>query len=276
MARRTFFDIISSGGFDAESEYNTLEFLFGIEPAVSIGGYLNPLITYVDRTYFRQLPIRGTCTDIHQMISRLERTRYSSPLERLYVFCEFLIAVLPEERTKMHPQAYEQACTIIQNITAILEQTNHELCTLSNSQTIIVEKNPHTTQAVQLVKDASIALQLLEYNHFALEGNLAEKQKILVSLGQYLEPLLRSHKLQHAGYGQLESDMGFLLNKFHIRHNNKDGQNAQEYIQKISNTDLEEWYDKAYNTALAVIISEKQIDISTDLSTLKNTYKWKG
>jgi len=276
MARMNFFEILSSDAFSATAEYETLLHLFGVEKSVYINRYAQPLIEYVDRAYFRELPFRGTYTSVKQMVSRLEQIHYHSSLERLFVFCEFLIAVLPAEHTKRDVQAYEQSRTIMQNIAAILDRTNHERRMLENSRVIIAEKNPHVTQAVELVEDGAIALGLLEYNHFALRGNLEEKRKILTSLGQYLEPILLSRKLEKNGYKQLDSDMGFLLNKFHIRHNNKEGQKAQEYIQKISDTELEEWYDKTYNTALAVIIADQQIDISAELGELKRTYTWKG
>lgn len=276
MARRNFYDILSSGTFSAVEEYRILEHLFSIEPSVTIGGYVRPLIKYVDLTYFRELPFRGTYTSIDQIMSRLERTQYESSLERLFVFCEFLIAVLPEEYTKRSGQVYKQARTIMQNITAILEATNHELHTLGDSRVIITEKNPCVTQAVEQVEDEAVALKLLEYNHFALKGDLDGKREILVGLGRYLEPILQSKKLQKAGYKQLESDMGFLLNNFHIRHNNKEGKYAQEYIQKINDVELEGWYDKAYNTALSVIITDQQIDIAAELDTLKHTYTWKS
>lgn len=276
MARRNFFDIISSVGFNANDEYDRLNYLFSEEESIPQRYYAITLKSYINDKYFRLLPFRGTCTDIDDMLARLQNTGYSTPLERLFVFCEFLIAVLPDEQTKNNSYAHEQSCTILQNIMAILEQTNHELSRLSNSQLIITEKNPSATQAIELVEDDAVALGLLEYNHFVLKGNLEEKRRILVSIGRYLEPLLRSRKLQNAGFKQLESDMGFMLNNFHIRHNNKEGQKAQEYIQKVNDSILEEWYDKAYNTALAAIIVGTQIDICADLDALKRTYTWKS
>ena len=68
---------------------------------------------------------------------------------------------------------------------------------------------------MELVENEAVALELLEYNHFVLKGDLDGKREILVNLGRYLEPLLVSRKLQKAGYKQIESDMSFLLNCFH-------------------------------------------------------------
>lgn len=273
--RKNFFEILSSSGFDTFEEYRKLQYLFAGEESIFRNHRFETLKDYADDTYFRGLPFRGTYTTIDEIMAYLNSFSYSSVQERLFVFCEFLIAVLPEEHIQKNRHAYNQTKTIIQNIVTILEQTNHELHALSDSRIIIVEKNPHTTQAVELVGDEKIAMNLLEYNHFALKGDLDGKREILVNLGRYLEPLLVSRKLQKNGYKQIESDMSFLLNCFHIRHNNKEGSHAQEYIQKINDPDLENWYDKVYNTALAVIIINEQIDIDAELAALKSTYKWK-
>ena len=250
--------------------------MFSEEKNVFVRGHFDSLEKYVNQTYFRELKFRGTRTDIQEIMACLKLTHYTSQLDRLFVFCEFLIAVLPEKYTRNNAYAYKQSCTIMENIAVILEQTNYELRTTNDSKIIIVEKNPHTVQAMELVENEAVALELLEYNHFVLKGDLDSKREILVNLGRYLEPLLVSRKLQKAGYKQIESDMSFLLNCFHIRHNNKEGSHAQEYIQNISDLDLERWYDKIYNTALAVIIIGEQIDIDAELTTLKSAYKWKS
>lgn len=275
MGRKNFFEILSEVGFDAHEEYRKLCYLFAEEESVPTNHYFESLKVYVNDSYFRALPFRGTYTSIDEILTYLERSRYSSSLDKLFVFCEFLIAVLPEKYTVKNSYAHKQATTIVENIAAILDRTNHELRQLDDSRMIIIEKNPSATQVVKLVEDGNIAINVLEYNHFALKGNLEEKRKILVNIGRYIEPLLISRKLQKAGYKQIETDMGFLLNCFHIRHNNKEGAKAQEYIQEIGDADLEAWYDKIYNTALAVIIINEQIGIDGELSELKKSYTWK-
>lgn len=166
--------------------------------------------------------------------------------------------------------------TILGNINHILDRTNHELATDPDGNSIIVEKNNATTLAAQLVDDNIIAFKLIEYNHFALKGDLEGKKKLLLSIAAHIEPILKSHILQQNGYKQLESDAGFIFNNFHIRHNNKEGANEQPYIKAVSDADLEEWYDKAYEIALSVIIINDYMAIGKDIANIKRQYTWKG
>lgn len=164
-----------------------------------------------------------------------------------------------------------------------MDKTNHTLLNLNglngtnyaNPKYVIIEKNKAAAEAAELVEDENTIIELLEYNRFALKGDLSEKRKILNSIAQYIEPLLRSRKLQRAGYSQLESDAGFLANSFHIRHNNKTGAKAQEFIVNLSDSDLESWYDKSYSVFLSVIMLSEQIDVAGEIKTLKSTYNWK-
>ena len=100
-------------------------------------------------------------------------------------------------------------------------------------------------------------------------------RNILTTLGSYIEPILKSRVLQSAGYKQLESDVGFMLNCFHVRHNNKIGPKAQEYIVALTDKQLEKWYDDLYNAILSVIIINDHIPVQTELASLKTSYKWK-
>ena len=74
----------------------------------------------------------------------------------------------------------------------------------------------------------------------------------------------------------MESDVGFMLNNFHVRHNNKNGAKAQDYIVSLNDTQLEEWYDKLYNAILAVIIINDHIPTQTGIESLKKTYNWRA
>ena len=281
--RRTFFDILNSVKFDVSEEYRNLKYLFYEECSVPISGYLKPLSEYIDNTYFRELDIhiRQGTTDLDSLAQKVNVSSFYtySDLDSLYVFCEFLYALLPDKQIKGLKNRFleSQVKTIKDNIAFILEKTNHELKRSPKhyDNYIIVEKNKATTLAAEIVEDIEVAYDLIEYNHYALKGDLEGKKKILMSLGSYIEPILRSRILQKSGYGKIESDVGFLLNKFHIRHNNKTGAKAQEYIVSLKDSDLELWYDRAYEMILTVIIINNNLSVYEELDNLKKTYKWK-
>lgn len=275
--RRNFYELLAQRTIDPMKEFATLWKLFRIEKCCSSSYASYSLSQWIDMRYFRDLPFRGSFTSLNDMMDDFgiwERSLID--LDKLFLFCELLYAVLPGRSLIDDSRIFNQKNTILQNIDYILEHTNHEFAKDANGNTIIVEKNKAATLAAQLVNDDVIAFELIEYNHFALKGDLEGKKKLLFSIAAYIEPILKGKVLQNNGYKQLESDAGFLFNNFHIRHNNKVGPKAQDYITTIKDSDLEEWYDKAYEVALSVIIINDYLTIKQDIVDIKSKYTWRS
>jgi hypothetical protein len=171
-------------------------------------------------------------------------------------------------------KAHNQMLIISNNINWILERSNHELIKLDDEKSIIVEKDSVAAQAASLTDDSNKALKIIEYNQVGLKKDLHGKQSILKQIGDVVEPILTSHILKQNGYSILEDDAGFLLNNCQIRHENKSGKSKKDYITQIDNATMEELYDKAYQTLLMVIIANNQIEVSKEIKTLKQQYKW--
>ena len=275
--RKNFYQLLTQRVFDVKREFSTLWTLFCIEKCYYTGyGSGNSMAYWVDQKLFRELPFRGSFATLKAMMDEFGiQERSAVDIDKLLLFCELLIAVLP---VNVYYDQYlsKQRLTIFENIAYILDRTNHEIGTDPNGNSIIVEKNKAATLASQLVDDEVIAFELIEYNHFALKGDLEGKKKLLFSIAAHIEPILKSHVLQKGGYKQLESDAGFLFNNFHIRHNNKVGAKAQDYIMTIQDADLEEWYDKAYEVALSVIIINDYLTIGQDIADVKSKYTWRS
>lgn len=275
MYRRTIYDILSEMDIDVSIEYKKLFSLFFEENSVPIRGYLRPLYEYIDETYFRELYKRGSFLSVKEMFGAFNLPSSSDKLEDLFLFSEFLMVLLPETHIDRNPQLKKQSKVIIGNIFHILEKTDYELYEHEEGCWIIVEKNKYAKQASMIVEDSNIAIKLIEYNHFALKGNLEKKRSIILTIADYMEPMLKSRVLEKSGYKQLQSDLGFLFNKFHIRHNNKKGAKAQEYICSLTEAQLEEWYDRIYNSALAGLIMNDHLVVQNELEELKPKYTWK-
>lgn len=67
----------------------------------------------------------------------------------------------------------------------------------------------------------------------------------------------------------LESNIGYLLNKMHIRHNNKDGNNASVYVANIKDEELKKWYDETYQMLLLAMLELDNIDRNRKVNELK-------
>lgn len=275
--RRTFYELLANIDFDPQEEYGKLWRLFFCEKKINFRYNYYTLAEFIDDYYFRCLSFRGSCTSLSEMLQAIELFEDSDgSIDTLFVFCEFLYAVLFDTQAKNYEHSIKTTrATICDNVQHILACTNHELSKDREGRTIVVEKNKATTLAAELVDDDIIAYDLIEYNHFVLKGDLDTKKKLLCSIATHIEPILNERKLSLNGFKQLESDAGFLLNSFHIRHNNKTGAKEQEYIASIADAELEEWYDRAYEVALSVIIINNYISLSKKITDIKARYTWR-
>ena len=65
------------------------------------------------------------------------------------------------------------------------------------------------------------------------------------------------------------SNTGFLLNKMNIRHNNKEGKNASEYVANLADEELEKWYDETYQMLLLAMLEVDNIERNRKVNELK-------
>lgn len=277
MARKNFYELLKEMKFDYNVEYKNLYQLIFVEKSIVTGYYCITFSEYIDNSCFRNFKYRGSFISFSQMMNSLfPRFPQIASFDDLLLFCEVILSIIKDRQREFNDYAKEQGKTILDNIEYICEKANYDIVEREDHEFIILEKNKEAKHASELVDDTSIAFEILEYNHYALHGNVEEKKKILLNLGNYIEPTLKSHYLKNNGYGKLESDVGFLLNNFHIRHNNKEGPKSQEYIVGLNDFDLEKWYDKCYNSILSVIIVKEQVEINKELTELKSEYTWKS
>lgn len=126
---------------------------------------------------------------------------------------------------------------------------------------IVVAKNYKADQAAMLTNEEQATWDLMQYNHYSNNGNLSSKQSILKRLGDYLEPDLQTRKdCDDAYLCQTANMVSELLNNYHIRHNNKDGNKKKGFVISMSDEELETWYDRTYNAIVAYIIEKEASD----------------
>ena len=283
MSRKTFYELLEATGISPAVEFSRIYRLFSQDEVIfEYLGRNSTLQDYINKKHFKDFSFRGTYTEMSQIINAILGNHQPNNIDfdTLFTYFEFLLAVFSDKHVSRDPKLSDsqEARAIIENITRVVKRTNHELHNLgddANPKYTIIESNRLLSQAAELVSNQTVAFEMIEYNHYSMKGNLEGKRKTLNAIANYVEPILKSHALQKSGYGQLESDAGFLLNCFHIRHNNKQGAKAQDYIVAIDDKQLESWYDKAYNALLSVIIIQEEISVSAELNDLKQKYNWK-
>lgn len=128
-----------------------------------------------------------------------------------------------------------------------LEKYNHKAF-IEDDFVLVIEDKPEVTAVAELVGQ-DLAVDVIRYNHRALQGELKLKKNILLSLASNLEPRRLELQTQNK---RLADDLFFLLNNLDIRHNNrsKRDKNYKEYVAKMKSTRLEQWYDEVYQMVL--------------------------
>lgn len=157
---------------------------------------------------------------------------------------------------------------LCKNLEDIVDSMNCELRIIEEEEKVLlVEKNAAVTAAVEIV-EPELAYDIIRYNHHSFKGNIGEKRRILKMLADKIEPMrARFKKLQK--HKDLESDVGFLLNKMNIRHNNVEGEKTITYVRNLSDEEIEMWYDETYQLILLCILEYDNLDRNKRIAELK-------
>lgn len=159
---------------------------------------------------------------------------------------------------------------IAEQIKCTTNLLGHKVVSIDNKM-IIIEDNVFANEAVQVVtefNDVKEALSLLEYNHFSNKGNIERKKEILKKIADLLEPWRKPFnkcdelkgllKVNNDKIQSLEK-LFYMYNKFNIRHNNE-----EQKLTRLSNREIESWYDKVYTLSLFIILGKDVGNILSD------------
>ena len=119
----------------------------------------------------------------------------------------------------------------------------------------IIEQNPE------------VARSLTEYLQVGNQGDLQRKGEILCTLWKRFESTKDS--LSESGYELLRSNTGFLFNKTGIRHWVENDKIASATFLKMTEEELEEWYDKTYDLFVACMAVLPTIAIGKEIKKIK-------
>lgn len=265
------YEVLENMEIHPEEEMEILHRLFSEE---GIGGQVGPftLESYIDTYYFDDFKMKKRCLEISDLRDKLEisESDFDDSFERMFLFVEFLLNAMDEllelGNFNSFSEVFQQCSKIKETIDSLLNDTNHECKKVDKLDWIVVEKNAYASQAVEFIEDADVAMDVIEYNHVLLKGNLEKKKKLLTSLARYAEPILKDKESKIKDrYNKLFEDTDCILNNFDLRHNNVDGPKRNEYVVSLSANELEAWYDKAYNMLLEVIIAKENFQYCKEI-----------
>lgn len=274
MTRKNYFELIQDMGFDPYKEMDNLIALLEKKEYLGRNSYGSSLEETIS-DLFLSYKNRGTIISYSNMINHIQRN-IPNKTQQLFVFSEFLEDFFKELWEELTDEEQQFFFILDKNIMTFLELSNHELITLENGNQIIVEKNVYASEVSQIVSETSIqdAIKVLEYNHFANKGNIERKKEILISLAAYLEPLKdelnASEELKEVMKVNNNKIIAVaklfdMYNNLGLRHNNN-----EQYHLKMTEEELEQWYDDIYTSTLFVILSLDEARILSKLKTLRN------
>lgn len=262
--RKNIFEILESK-YDINNEFEKIKSLFHSN-LVSYTNVYRITLTYtyteMVKDVFYSWKGRGTCISCENMrqelgIDKIENksTRtvdeiivcleYYDNISRLYI--KKVLPELNEYEYQTLPEANILKC----NIDVLLNHLNmEEKYILKYDAIIIIPKNPAAT-AVAEISSEDTAMAILMYHHASLKGQLEEKRKLLQSIANEYEDLLKN---PINGFTEYFKTARGMLNNLNIRHNNINGANKKDEISKMSNKQLENWYDELYQLLLFCVL----------------------
>ncbi len=277
--RTSFWDIAGTqANFEDEinyidkSLYHTKFYL----DSLNYGRY--SLAEYIDSFYFSNWATlhKITCPSIADLRSRLHIDNFkhsqSLPLEKFLIYLEFAANIVYIAISKNQNQnAVRIARNIFRNIMTNCERLNFEIVEFSEGLFKIVEKNAAATAVADKYsgRDSEFSYKVIEYNHFLLKGNMGRKREILNAIADKFEAV--KPKLKANGFGNIESDAGYLVNNINIRHNNTDPQSKSHkaHVAAMPSAELEDWYDKTYDVLLLALLASDFSELHGEVQELK-------
>ena len=277
MARKSIFDIASES-LNISNEASRIVKMFYEDYMLyrNYSGYT--IVEYIENYVFEEWKWRGHFIDVDDFMESIEyesivhRCQYYDTesfltlIELVYNFWELAHRDLIAEDSELKWDGNFYHLEDVMNDN--LQKYNHKAYNCDD-RILVIEDKPEVTAVAEIVEQ-NLAIQVIQYNHRSLKGELDAKKQILIALGAELEP---RRKELHALNKQLSEDIFFMLNNINIRHNNrnsKDSSKFKEYIFKMDDAKLEEWYDELYQMMLLAILLLDNVDRSSKVKELKS------
>lgn len=264
-------DVIAEMQIDTDREYANLWKLVTYEDTALRKGSFNLCysIYEVCKSNFIKFNNRGSFISLEEMLIEFDLLTYNGQfinqvtIDDLDLFIEVLLWLLSELKQLDMYEFTDIEYSIHQNIEIILQKTNQKLVNISSDKRdiklIVVLDDEFVTSAAELIlpDDETLALSVLGYSHYSHKDDIVSKRNILKQLANYVEPKLKKQK---------DSNIGFALNNWNVRHNNDNELN-------VTDEQLNEMYDKLYRDILYYLLGAEHREFDELVSKMKQEKK---
>ena len=268
MTRKSFIQILEEK-YDINREFERITALFTSGLVLREFRYYTQVRT---ETYtleemvskaFYQWSGRGTCINyqdlrkelgIDEIVNKKNRSadeillclEYYLNIDRLFMNKILSTATLQGDEFDIHNYTMMQT-----NFNKLLDHLHQQIISEDNEVFLIIPKDPAAIAVAEISSSKDVAYAILKYHHASLKGQLDEKRRLLLSIANEYEPLL---KKPIDGFTEYFDKATNMLNNMNIRHNNKSGKNKKELIAQMSDEELESWYDELYQLLLFCVL----------------------
>ena len=274
MKRIPFSQVLKNASIDLRREYDRLYELFYLQKhQIDINRYFT--ICQYCKHKFIHLPFRGTCVTLDDFDDyynfHFEKAPRDFDMNYLISFCEYSYNLTINNtgigNTLLDPISMSMPCQFYsQQVITVIESIGY----MPNQQGFVTDFVPKDQVSISVAEtlDLSLSYRVIEYNHHSMKGDLTRKREILLALADKLEP--QGDRLKQIN-SSLKSDLFFLFNRINIRHNNADpsGSYYREFVSKMNDEDLEQWYDETYQMCLLAFLELDNIERKKRVEELK-------
>ncbi len=173
--------------------------------------------------------------------------------------------VLTNEYAEVRREVMKRFDTILENIKYILEKIGYKMHIVDRFVSI-VKKSDEAIAVAELYED--IADKIIEYQRYSV--GLNRKRELLTTLSNRYEQI--EQNLKANCQSELCNDIGTILNNLKIRHGKTSN---DEFVEKMSEEELEEWYDKCYDCLLLAFMTNKYLEYKKEIKNLRCMLKGK-
>ncbi|MBR7017034.1 MAG: LCP family protein [Lachnospiraceae bacterium] len=251
---------------DYHDEILQIEMLFQ-SPVISVGYKEYSVENYVDKNYFSVWKGRENCADTDAMrrglnidgiLSNPDPTKNEvlTYLQYTLNIAELCRRRFNESGGRNYDFNIKRYTELLTSIRRILRELDYDVRYVPDKEIIYLVSRNIAADAVADNSDDVETDKIIEYNSFAVAGNMKKKRDILLSMGDTIESYSDN---MAPGNVKLFSNIEFMLHNFNIRTDNRTGEDRVDYVADMSEEELERWYDEAYQMMLLRILQNENV-----------------
>lgn len=270
--------------FDLYTEYKKIEYLISEKHIIGdhdrFGHRRSPQFTledYINQLCFNNWNLRGTFLSIGEMrlslgIEKEQINGINIDAKLVLDFlqyaanCTFRVALTIRRCSSAYIADENYITVLIDNMNALLNRLGARFSTDEETSEVFVIYNDDLS-AVVADDHPEISNSIIEYKKIDNRGDLKRKGEILCTLFKRLEE--DEKKFKGTTYEKLCSDTTFLFNKCGARHWVEKDKIASKTFSKMSNEELEKWYDKTYVLFLSCMVISQYLELKKEIEDIK-------